>query len=175
MPVSIDLVVEALTKHRINLLSYAWVVVGDAQLADDIVQDVSLLAIKKADQINEPEHILPWLRHAVRLRGFEVRRLRNREAILLDGDMLDLLAGIQTELDQHSESERMESLRCCYEGLPPKSRNLLKMRYTQELKPAEIASQTSRSRDAVYKMLQHVHGLLERCIKDRLKTLGGRP
>ena len=175
MPVSIDLVVEALSKHRISLLSYAWVVVGESQLADDVVQDVSLLAIKKADQIKEPEHILPWLRHAVRLRGLEVRRARSRQAVLFGDEVLDLLAGVQTELDRYSESERMESLRRCYESLPPKSRDLLKMRYSDELKPAEIASQTSKSRDAVYKMLQHVHGILETCIKDRLKAVEGRP
>lgn len=174
MPVSIDLVVEALSKHRISLISYAWVVVGDAQLADDVVQDVSLLAIKKADQINEPEHILPWLRHAVRLRGLEIRRHRNREAVLLEGDVLELLAGVESELSQYAESERMESLRHCYEGLPPKSRQLLKMRYSDELKPVEIASQTSKTRDAVYKTLQHVHGLLEVCIKDRLLALKER-
>lgn len=174
MPVSIDLIIEALSKHRISLISYAWVVVGDAQLADDVVQDVSLLAIKKADQINEPEHIFPWLRHAVRLRGLEVRRARNRDAMLLDDAVLDVLAGAQSEMKQYAESDRMESLRHCYEHLPPKSQQLLKMRYSDELKPGEIASQTSKTRDAVYKTLQHVHGLLEDCIKERLLALRGR-
>jgi len=149
MSVSIDLVVEALGKHRISLLSYAWIVVGESQLADDVVQDVSLLAIKKVDQIKEPSHILPWLRQAVRLRGLEVRRARRRQALLFGDDVLDLIAGVQTELDQYSESQRMESLRRCYEGLAPKSRELLKMRYSDELKPAEIASQTSKPRGAI--------------------------
>ncbi|MEM9346431.1 MAG: sigma-70 family RNA polymerase sigma factor [Planctomycetota bacterium] len=173
MPVSIDLVVEALSKHRISLLSYAWVVVGDAQLADDVVQDISLLAIKKVDQIKEPSHILPWLRHSVRLRGLEVRRLRNRQAMLLDSDVLDVLGGVRTSLDRYSESDKMQSLRQCYEKLPAKSRGLLKLRYTDGCKPAEIAEQTQKTRDAVYKSLQSVHGLLKKCIKDRLLALGG--
>lgn len=173
MPVSIDLVVESLSKHRISLTSYAWVVIGDAQLADDIVQDISLLAIKKVDQINEPEHILPWLRQAIRLRGFEVRRIRNREAAVLDGEVLDLLTSAQSELDQRPESDQMESLRNCYEGLPLKWRSLLKMRYVDGLKPAEIALQSSKTRDSIYKRLQHVHAQLEECINDRLKAMGG--
>lgn len=174
MSVSIDLVVEALSKHRMRLFSYAWVVVGEPQFAEDVVQDVSLLAIKKADQINEPEHILPWLQQAVRLRGLEVRRTRNRQAALFGDEVLDLLVEVRTKLDRYSESERIEALRRCYDLLPQKSRDLLKMRYSDELKPAEIATQTSKTRDAVYKMLQHVHGLLEACIRDRLKAVGVR-
>lgn len=171
MPVSVDHVVEILSKHRISLLSYAWVVVGDAQFADDVIQDISVLAIKKIDQINEPEHILPWLRHAVRLRGMELRRLSKKQPMLLEGAVLDLLSDVRTDLDPYSESDRMESLRRCYENLPTKSRELLTLRYAEGLKPATIASKTNRTRDTIYKSLKSVHKLLEDCVKDRLAAM----
>jgi len=174
MPVSVEHIVETLHRHRTALVGYAWVVVGDAQLADDVYQDVSLAAIKKADQINGADHLLPWLRRAIRLRGLEVRRQRTSHGPLLSSQVLDLFEHAESDLTRAGESERMASLRRCIESLPQHGRELLHLRYTRDLKPRQIAEQTGRSDQAVYKAIKRIHLLLADCIKQRLRAIGGR-
>lgn len=173
MPVSINLLVETLNQHRIDLTGYAWVVVGDPQLADDVFQDVSLVAIEKVSEIQNEQHVLPWLRNAIRLRGLEVRRNRGRRASLLSPELLELIEAASAEASDR-ESDQMESLRHCVESLPAKSRDLLSLRYAHDLKPGEIALQTGKSDVAVYKMFSRIHILLRDCVARRLKTLGGK-
>ena len=55
MPISQDTIVTVLIRNRSRFIGYAWVVVGNPQLAEDIIQDVTLAAIKKADEIQD-EH-----------------------------------------------------------------------------------------------------------------------
>lgn len=171
MPVSVETIVETLNRHRASLIGYAWVVVGDAQLADDIYQDISLLAIRKADQITDDQHLLPWLRKAARLRGLELRRNLGRQ-YLLEPHMLDLFETRRADTEP-SDSERMASLRRCVQSLPAHSRKLLTMRYGQDLKPAQIAEQIGKSDQAVYKSIKRIHLLLADCVKDRLEALRG--
>ncbi|MEO0474680.1 MAG: sigma-70 family RNA polymerase sigma factor [Planctomycetota bacterium] len=173
MSVTVEQIVEALHQHRSSLIGYAWVVVGDAQLADDVFQDVSLAAIKKADQIQGGEHLVPWLRHAIRLRGLEVRRNRGKHAASLSPEVLDLFENISTEMTRSSETDRMSSLRRCVDRMPEHTRGLLAMRYERDMKPGEIAEQLGKSNQAIYKAIKRIHIALARCIKDRLRATGG--
>ena len=173
MPVSSDIILETLNRHRLDLTGYAWVVVGDPQLAEDVYQDILLIAIKKADQIDSEQHILPWLRNAIRLRGLEIRRNRSRHASLLDPEVLDLLEATANTQSAVSESRQMESLRVCVDALPVKSRDLLGLRYSHDLKPAEIAEKSGKSHAAVYKSINRIHLLLKDCVKRRLAITEG--
>jgi len=172
MPVSVENIVEALNRHRTSLISYAWVVVGDAQLADDVFQDISLAAIRKADQIVDSDHLVPWLRKAVRLRGLEIRRSRSKQGTLLSPEVIELFEDAQTDLTRASESDRMASLRKCIQVMPGNTKNLLKLRYTQDLKPRQIAEKTGKSEQAIYKAIKRVHLRLADCIRQRIKAMG---
>ena len=173
MPVRIEDIVETLHHHRSALIGYAWVVVGDAQLADDVFQDVSLAAIGKADEIIDTERIVPWLRQAIRLRGLEVRRNRGRHAAFLSPEVLDLFEHVDSEMARANESDRMASLRQCMEGMPKHSRDLLSLRYERDMKPGEIAKKVGKSDQAVYKAIKRIHVALAECVKERLRSIGG--
>jgi len=174
MPVSIESIVETLHQNRASLVGYAWIVVGDAQLADDVYQDVSIAAIQKADQINGPDHLLPWLRQAIRLRGLELRRKRGQQNVLLSPEVLDLFEAVETDHLRANESDRMASLRLCIESLPKHTREILALRYTEDLKPAEIAHKIGKSDQAVYKSIKRIHLLLMDCVRQRLQAIGGQ-
>lgn len=168
MPVNTDLIVKTLIQHRSELIGYAWVVVGDSQAAEDVFQDVSLAAVKKAGQIDDAAHLRHWLRRAIRLRGLEVRRARAGKARQMQPEVLDLLEQAQTPLTLLSESEQMEALQRCMKTLNDRSHRLLDMRYGREMDPAEIAAATGSSLAAVRKAITRIHGRLRDCVKHRL-------
>jgi len=174
MSVSIETIVETLNKHRTALIGFAWVVVGDAQLADDVFQDVSLAAIRKCEQIQDPDHLISWLRHAIRLRGLEMRRNLGRQVPVMSPEVLDLFESASSKSSRVNESDRMSSLRQCIDAMPDRSRELLSLRYSHDLKPAEIAAKTRRSEPAIYKAIARIHLALAQCVKQRLKIMGVR-
>ena len=173
MPISQDTIVTTLIRNRSRFIGYAWVVVGNPQLAEDILQDVTLAAIKKADQIQDEQHLHAWLRRAIRLRGLELRRNQLGKARLLSPEVLDLLEQANHTRQDTNESDRMESLRQCAEQLSDKAKATLAMRYGEDIKPAEIAKRTGRPIKSVYQMITRAHTTLRKCIRARLDREGG--
>lgn len=173
MPISQDTIVTVLIRNRSRFIGYAWVVAGNPQLAEDIIQDVTLAAIKKADEIQDEEHLHAWLRRAIRLRGLELRRNQLGKGRLLSPEVLDLLEQASLTRQDTNESERMEALRQCADRLSDKAKATLAMRYGEDIKPAEIAERTGRPIKSVYQMITRAHTSLRKCIGDRLKAQGG--
>ena len=76
-------------------------------------------------------------------------------------------------LDAYGRTEapgdpRAEALERCLEGLPPKSRPLLALRYEQGLKLGQIAQRIGASLDAVHKALFRLRDRLQECVEQRL-------
>lgn len=175
MPVEAEQVVKALMKQRSELLGYAWAVVGEPQAAEDVLQDVSMLAIRKCAEINDLDHLGGWLRHAIRLRGMDVRRSLNRhKALLFSDQVLESLEIAWARAPRASESERMAALRKCLDMLHGSARQIVEMRYVNNLQPAEIAKQTGQRVETVYKSITRTHGALRDCVNERLGTERGR-
>lgn len=172
MPVSPDTIVKAVIQQRSRLIGYAWAVVGDVDVAEDVLQDVVLAAVTKAAQIQDEQHLQGWLRHAIRLRGMEIRRARMGRARLLRPEVLDLLEQVSTDTLGQNESERMAALHRCVAELTERTRQTLVMRYGEDIKPAEIASRTGRSLKSVYQTITRAHAALRECIRERLSAKG---
>ncbi|MEM9346950.1 MAG: sigma-70 family RNA polymerase sigma factor [Planctomycetota bacterium] len=167
MPVTPDQIIQTIIKQRSTLIGYAWVVVGDADTAEDILQDVSLAAVKKADQIIDADHLAGWLRHAIRLRGLEIRRKQLKHARLLAPDVLDLFEKAQEHVPA-DDAERMAALRHCIPKLSDNAQKTLALRYGEGVKPGDIATQTGRSIKSVYQMITRAHASLRECVRLRL-------
>eukprot|EP00752_Nemacystus_decipiens_P013726 g12179.t1 len=103
-------------------------------MAEDVLQDVSLAAIKKADQIMDADHLAGWLRQAIRLRGMELRRKQVKQARLLAPNVLDLFEQAH-QRKPADDAERMAALRHCIPKLGENAQRTLAMRYGEGVKP----------------------------------------
>lgn len=173
MPVTPDLILKTVMRDRPKLHGYAWAVIGDPDLADDVLQEVCLLALQKADQLNDEQHLQGWLRESIRRCGLAVRREQYNRAAQLSEDVLELLAQANNEVLNIDHTQRMKALRLCIELLGEKSRQTLLLRYGRGMKPAEIAEQTQRPVRSVYQMITRTHTALRDCILERLAAQGG--
>jgi RNA polymerase sigma factor (sigma-70 family) len=175
MPVDPELVVKTLMQQRSQLVGYAWAVVGDPHAAEDVLQDVSMLAIRKCSEINDVDHLGGWLRHAIRLRGMDVRRsLQKAQGQLFSPEVLDALERAWDKAPTVDESERMTALRHCIGQLTGSARRIVELRYVENLPPTEIATDTNQRVETVYKAITRTHGALRECIKQRLAAIRGR-
>lgn len=171
MSIPNDVIVRVLMQKRADLIGYAWLVVGDPDVAEDVFQEVSVAAIRKSDEISDAEHLTGWLYQAIRLQGLKARRDQGRRHQLLSPDVLEVL--VDSSANPQDESTRQAALRECVKRLQGVTRDILEMRYGQNLKPAAIAKQTGKDIQTIYKTVTRAHSALRNCINQRLAKDGG--
>jgi RNA polymerase sigma-70 factor (ECF subfamily) len=160
-------VVRALIRDRARLLGYIWAIVRDPHLADDVFQDVTVLAMERATEINDEQHLSLWARRTARFKSLEIIRKRTRETVSLDDDVLDLLEAEWDGDDPHTTGEDIEHLRACVGKLSPHAQTILGLRYVEEVSGARVAEVMQVKVQSVYVALARIHRALGDCIRRR--------
>jgi RNA polymerase sigma-70 factor (ECF subfamily) len=134
----------------------AFGILGDREEARDVAQDVAVLAVRRRRTLRDPRALDAWLhRIAVRAALREARRNRRRRAAE---------RARATELPV-APAEGLDELLALLEGLPPRQRAALTLRYAHDLPDADIGralrcrtgtvrSLLSRGRDALRDRLE---------------------
>jgi RNA polymerase sigma-70 factor (ECF subfamily) len=156
-----------LLRERVKLLAYIRAIVRDDHLAEDVFQEVAVLAVRKREEIRDRRHFLAWMRLAARHRAMKLARRQHRY-LLLDEALLDQLDEQWAEHDMSSGTDLVEALRYCVERLSPHARNLVKLRYVDGISGLRLAEVVDRRPNAVYVALSRIHRSLGDCIKQRL-------
>ncbi len=154
--------------HQARLRAYVYSRVGDADAADDIVQEAFLDAFDRLDRYDRSRPAFQWLlgfaRNELRehLRAAERRRgLESLEALAalrhLDRDeaarVTDLL------------SERLDVLRACLRRLPRRAQELVRMLYSERITCEQAAGRWGTSPGAVRVAVHRVRLALRKCVE----------
>lgn len=165
-----DQIVRILLRDRDKLFAWIWSIVRDDHLAEDVYQDVCMLAIHKRDQI-ESEIVLPaWLRTTARHRALYAIRQSAARPVSLDAEVLEQLETAWARYDDREPAAMSAALRHCISTLSPAARELVEMRYQQSLKPAAIANQLGQKVGTIYVTITRAHKALASCIERQLAT-----
>ena len=165
-------IVQVLMEQRDRLFAYIWTIVHDVQLAEDVLQEVSILAMKKGGEIEDRKRLVPWLRHAARLEALTACRRRARSPLILDDQVLDHLDAFWAKRDAYSASQEMDALRECVAQLTAKNLRILSLKHADGKKAPEIAKILGHSVDVVYTMVARIHRSLRECVQARLQAGG---
>ncbi len=148
------------------LLRYAFSLVGRRAVAEEIVQEVFLQLHTHWDDVDSPK---AWLFRSVRNRSFNHIRDNKRE--LLSEDDGDSQLSIAEEDSPEASLVHMEAIgavRQILEDLDESDRQLVKLKYFNDLKYRDISSQTGLNIGNVGYRLHHI--LKE--LADKLRKLG---
>jgi RNA polymerase sigma-70 factor (ECF subfamily) len=156
-----------LLRERIKLLAYIAAIVRDDHLAEDVFQEIAVLAIRKHREIQDQRHFLAWMRLTARHRALKVLRQR-KQSLFLDEELLAQLDQQWAEYDPTPASDLVEALRHCLEELSPYARHLIKLRYADGISGQRLAEAVDRQLNAVYVALSRIHRSLGDCIRRRL-------
>lgn len=165
MPIDQKTITAHLLRDRVKLLAYIGSIVRDHHIAEDVLQEVSMLAMEKHEQIRDAEMLPAWLRTAARFRSLKALDKRNRLPALMDGQLLDLMEAHWQDADGLSMQETNKLMHDCVAKLAPSAQKLVELRYGAGLSVAEIGKQLDRKRDTLYKTFTRIHAALARCIK----------
>ncbi len=160
-------------KSRSRISAAAWVVVRDAQAAEDIFQNVALKAITKEVSFDAEGAVLSWAFITARREGIDWLRRRRNESPALDAGILDLMEQEWLAEAAVGADARTEALRECLNAMPEKSRRLLRLRYFEGYTCKEVADKLGAGINAIYKRLSRLHLGLKECIEHRLSEAAG--
>lgn len=108
----------------------------------------------------------PFVGWAIGIARNQVRlhyRRKGRERIAFDSDAVDALA--RAFADRRPHDLRLDRLGECVEALDARSKELCRLRYEQDLKPAGIGERLGVAANAVAKALQRVRDRLRECVE----------
>ena len=167
-------IVTILLGERVRLSAYAWSIVRDTHVVEDVIQDVIVKALANKAKIKDEGHLQAWARTATRNQSIDFLRKHRGRVVTLEVDTLELLHENLRSRESSGTSARKDALHLCVSKLPEKSRKVLKLRYQEEMRGAAVAERLNRTVDAVYQTLSRLHRQLRKCIESRLAVEAAR-
>lgn len=169
-PISVEHFTRLLTAHQRRLYGFIYSLVHDHSATEDIAQEVTSILWRKIDQFEAGTDFCAWAFRVARYSVLEWRRAQQKQALLLDEDLLTKLANRAADELSGDHHFRYEALEDCISQLNREDQDLLRKRYEEEESVVAIAKQAGRTRDAVYKVLARVHRNLADCIEEKTKA-----
>jgi RNA polymerase sigma-70 factor, ECF subfamily len=163
--------VRLLVSERVKMLAYIQSLVLDEDIAEDVFQDVCMLAVKKAATIKDETHLLRWLRTTARFLSMSALQKNKQRHLSFDDGLLDVLESAWRKRDADAITDLTESLRHCIDLLPAPSRKLIEQRYMDEKGCDQLAAETGRPVASLYVTFSRILGTLNDCICARLRRI----
>ena len=161
-------------EHSQMLTVYLRCAVRDAALVDDLFQETMLTAWKNLDRFDRARPFGPWLRGIAAKLVLAQRRKSARGMVLCDEQVLEHLevrhAALQASTGDTLE-EKLASLKDCIEALPDRYRQVIELRYRQELQGETLAQRLGITTETLKKQLQRARARLLECLERKLPKI----
>lgn len=150
-----------------RLYLHAWYILHDAAEARDVVQEVFIRALREPRLFDADFKIQAWLYRVTRNLCFNLSRDRRRRDRILAGRPRSEGPTVDP-LDAVFDGERQEEILAAVDRLSPDHREILLLRYYEDLSYAEIAERLAIKLGTVMSRLSRARNRLE-------EVLGAEP
>ena len=154
-------------RHEPELRAFVRSCCPRAQEVDDVMQEVSVAALRKFSTLDDHSAFGPWACLIARYELLSARRRFARDRLVLAEDVIQLLA----EEGAQELSLRQRQLRAldqCIEKLPRERRELTLAAYAKDTTIREMARQLERTEGSLYQLLARIRMELHRCMTREL-------
>jgi RNA polymerase sigma-70 factor (ECF subfamily) len=153
------------TQHRLS--AFVHTLVPNWADAEELLQDIALILWKKFDDFDTSTQFFRWAAKIAQYEVLNYRRKLSRDKLFLDDDVVERLAVTARETSTDILL-RSEALSNCLRSLPPRQREIVRLRYRHGGSVAAVAESLNRSRGAIHKSLQKIREQLLRCVRLRM-------
>lgn len=156
---------------RHNLMAYIYALVREANLTDDIFQEVWLQMAKAVEQGVEIEKPDAWCRGVARNLALQHWRTQKNERLVVSTELVEQVDKAFAEMDENGDDLALHrrAIRKCVEELPALSKRVLRMKYVTGMELQEISESIHKTVAAVKMMLMRIRRALEKCARQRLQ------
>jgi RNA polymerase sigma-70 factor (ECF subfamily) len=149
---------------------YIYAFLPDLNEAEDIFQEVFMVAVRKSSTYRKDTNFLAWIRAIAGnkvLQHIEQRK-RDRKLCLSAAAVKNMIStgdGFEKNWDSHRYA-----LEKCMKKITGKSRRLLQLRYVEDIPPRRISQRLNRTVNGVSSALSKVRDFLRNCINQVLSS-----
>ena len=162
-----DHVSVAWTKAQPTVASYINALVTDFHAAEDILQAVAVIVVKKFDQFDESRPFLAWVLGIARNEVLHHRRSKAREQVMFNGELMELLASGFTEKQEESKEIR-RAMGSCLGKLSDRPKEVFRLRYGEDMAVNGIAETLHTSPSSISVTLHRCREALRKCLTKQL-------
>ncbi len=165
---------QCFTAHQRRIYLFILALVGNPTDADEVLQETSLVLLRKFAQFEPGSDFRAWACQIARFKVLKFREKRRRDTtyLPLSDDVIDRLADAalaETDLLER----RRRALLDCVQKLSARDRDLINRRSQGRITIARIAADVGRPVGGVYKAFERIYAALHNCIESALS--GGGP
>lgn len=142
--------------------------------AEDILQNVSVILLRKFADYDPHRPFIAWTLGIARLEVLAARRAGSRNVLVSHPELVEAVAEQYAEMTPELEA-RAIALKRCLQGLGSRALQMLKLRYEGSLHPREIAIRLGMAAGAVRTALSRVRSSLHDCIERGLAGAARQP
>ncbi len=157
------------TTHELAVRAFVRKLVPSRADADDVMQEVAIVLWEKFDEFREGTNFNAWACGIARFKALAWLRDKARDRLVLDSDVVDLIAE-QSLACEHRMQQQREALEQCLDKMPATDRDLLSHAYDPTAKMHEVAAGSGRSVGGFYQWLYRIRQMLLDCITRELRT-----
>ena len=143
-------------------------------MADEVLQETSLVLFRRFDEYDEQRPFVAWALGVARFQVLSLNRDAARSRVAFDTELLVRFTETWGELAPGA-SDRSLSLQDCIQRLAARARQMVRLRYYDELTAEEIARQIGGTGAAVRVALQRIRQQLRECVERQLRAEGESP
>jgi RNA polymerase sigma-70 factor (ECF subfamily) len=162
--------VERVTGAQQGLFAYILALVPSVNDANDVLQETNLILWRNREEFRAGEPFWPWARTIAHYQVLAHLKRRGRDRLRFGDTLIARLAEETAAAEQQTADAEQAALGRCIEELPASRRELVELRYANNMEIAEIARRTNRSYGAVADALYRARGQLGDCIREKLSA-----
>ena len=163
-------------KAQPAIAGYISSLVRDYYQADDILQNVAVIVVRKRESYDVDLPFVPWAIGIAKLEVLKHRRTVARDRLRFEFDeaLVEKLTDSYQAAAEDLDRDR-EAVRYCVEKLDTRQREAIRMRHYEDVKSPEIASRMRITPQAARALLYRARKMLVECISKRLRQEVHRP
>ena len=156
--------VRQFAQHERQVYTFILSLLGDTVAADDVFQETCVVLWDKFADFRPGTNFGAWARKIAYHKVLNYRQQRARQLPLATDEFLERVsASFETRVD--TADARLKALQCCVRKLSESDRELIRLRYEGDTTARNVARQTGRPENTVYKALSRVRRALLNCIR----------
>ncbi len=148
--------------------------VRDWSVADEVLQETSLVLFRRFDEYDEQRPFVAWALGIAKFQVLSLNRDAARSRVSFDIDLLARFTETWAELAPRA-SDRSLYLQDCIERLAARARQMVRLRYYDDLTAEEISRQIGGTGAAVRVALQRIRQQLRVCVERQFRAEGETP
>jgi RNA polymerase sigma-70 factor (ECF subfamily) len=138
--------------------------------AEDILQETMIVMWRKFSEFQKDTNFAGWGIQIARYNLYRFHRENKSSIVHFNSEALDNLSLCAKEEQDVNLPSQIDALRLCLDKLESKNKNIMLMKYQENLKTQDICEKVGMSARSMYRHIARIHRVLMKCIHETLYT-----